>query len=188
MNNKVHAILEDLSQVNEISRLDLMNINKKRYEYVQNNASKLIKDDIDKAITDTLILRWVKGRNWEGGLGAGKDIDKMCDKLMSEYNIGADNLGDRFDRLMDFWETQFKKVKVDESKVGVNEGKVTVENFRKWLQQQVDDVNTPKDIKSFIKKQLKELDVAKSKFGVDMERNLCQGLADDIWELDITII
>jgi hypothetical protein len=101
MNNKIHAILEGLSQVNEISRLDLMSINKKRYEYVQNNASKLIKDDIDKAITDTLILRWVKGRNWEGGLGAGKDIDKMCDKLMSEYSMGADNLGDRFDRLID---------------------------------------------------------------------------------------
>ena len=238
-----------------------------------------------------------KGRNWEGGLGAGKDIDKMCDKLMSEYGLGADNLGDRLDKLMDFWEAQFKKDKITESAepekplskmntnelrdyavslgadkkelygtskssliliidrikkegnktftydvyrivdVGdfskdkmdigdvkgtildikdkakrygkiksinhttkeiivenaineeyVNKGKVTVDNFKKWLQQQVKDSSTPKDIKSFIQKQLNDIDTAKTKYGDDTEKKLCQKLADEIWELDITIV
>jgi hypothetical protein len=290
-------------EINEISKLDLMKLSKARYKYVQDNASKLVKDKIDLAITNSLILRWIKGRNWEGGLGSGKDVDKMFIKLQNDYGLGDDDLGDRFTRLCDFWEDQFKKAKVDEARkvieatepkrslskmntnelrdyavslgadkkdlygtskqsliilinqiekgiksetysivrivdvgdfssdkmeVGelkgtildikkkaqqkygkvksinhttkeiiientvsenyVNEGKVTVEKFKKWLKDQVDDNNTPKDIKNFIEKQLDEIENVKKKFGDEKERKMCQRLADDIWELDLEVV
>lgn len=95
--------------INEISRLELMNQNKAKFKYVQDNVDKLVKDKIDNAITKSLILRWIKGRNWEGGLGNGKDVNNMFDKLMSEYDLDADDLGSRFDRLCDFWEDKFKE-------------------------------------------------------------------------------
>ena len=97
------------SSINEISKLELITQNKAWYKYVQDNADKLVKDKIDNAITKSLILRWIKGRNWEGGLGNGKDVDNMFEKLMSQYGLDADDLDSRFDKLCDFWEDKFKE-------------------------------------------------------------------------------
>lgn len=97
------------SSINEISKLELITQNKAWYKYVQDNADKLVKDKIDNAITKSLILRWIKGRNWEGGLGNGKDVNNMFEKLMSQYGLDADDLGSRFDKLCDFWEDKFKE-------------------------------------------------------------------------------
>ena len=114
MGNQVNAILEGLFQsrvedIVEISKLDLINLNKKRYEFVQKNSSKFIKDKIDKEITDSLILRWIKGKNWEGGLGNGRDVDKMIESICDKLNLDPDDLLDRFDNLVDKWEDIFKK-------------------------------------------------------------------------------
>ena len=233
-----------------------MKENKAKYQYVQDNVDKLVKDKIDNAITKSLILRWIKGRNWEGGLGNGKDVNNMFERLMKDYGLDADNLGDRFDKLCDFWEAQFKKAKPNESRkiieatinedvysvvkivdvgdfskdkmeVGtvkgtskdvekkakkygkiksidhsrkeiivessiseeyVNEGKVTVDNFKKWLQDQVDSDSTPKTVKDFIQKQLNEIETVKKKFGPEKERKMCQRLANEIWELNLEVI
>lgn len=94
------------SAINEISRGDLIKLNKAKYDYVTKNAKKLIKDKIDLDITNTLILRWIKGRNWEGGLGGGKDVDRMYERLMSEHNLNFGDVDKRFEKLCQFWEEE----------------------------------------------------------------------------------
>ena len=100
LKKKIEQILEGL-QYTHIqegkSKLEIMQANKKRYEFVTKNASKLIKDDIDLEITNSIILRWIKGRNWEGGLGSDK------------YNTDFDDIYNRANNLMKFWEDVFKK-------------------------------------------------------------------------------
>ena len=123
MRDNISAVLEGL-HINEISKLELMNQNKAKYQYVLDNKDKFIKDKIDKAITDTLILRWIKGRNWEGGLGNGKDVNNMWESLMDKYSIDADVIYDKFQRLCDFWESEFKKAKIDEGKKNTSGGEI----------------------------------------------------------------
>ena len=112
LKKKIEQILEGL-QYTHIqegkSKLEIMQANKKRYEFVTKNASKLIKDDIDLEITNSIILRWIKGRNWEGGLGSGKDIDKLYSSLADKYNTDFDDIYNRANNLMKFWEDVFKK-------------------------------------------------------------------------------
>jgi len=96
-------------KIDEISKGELIALNKKKYDFVVNNVDKLVKDKINKEISKTLVLRWIKGRNWEGGLGNGKDVDKMCDNICDKLNLDFDDLGERFDDLCMFWEKEFEK-------------------------------------------------------------------------------
>lgn len=66
--------------------------------------------------------------------------------------------------------------------------KVTVRNFKIWLQEQVDSAQTPNSVKAFIAKQLAEVEEARRRFGEETEKKFCQKLVDEIWEMDVVIV
>lgn len=62
-----------------ISRLELMNINKKHYADLLSKLKKM--SGLEKAVAQKLILPWLKGHNWMGGL-SDSATDKGYEAIM----------------------------------------------------------------------------------------------------------
>lgn len=90
------------------TRGEIMKYNKNSYKFLEDNVDKLVKDPLDKEVSNTLIKRWVKGRNWEGGLGSGKDIDRMYANLKKKTGKSDDEIIDSENRMIDFWSKKFE--------------------------------------------------------------------------------
>ena len=65
-----------------MTRLELMNINKKRYADCLAKIEKM-PDDIEKSVAIHITLHWIKGNKWMGGLGSGKSADRAFEKAMN---------------------------------------------------------------------------------------------------------
>lgn len=110
--NNINLILEGLHsdrEVSEASRIEVINQNKARYEFVENNYKSICKTAYEKDLARNIILRWVKGKNWEGGLGNGKDIDKLIEKLAEIYDKSPEVVCDDIDTQIKAWEDVFDK-------------------------------------------------------------------------------
>lgn len=86
--------LEDygFKSLEEASKLEVITANKKAYKEVENYIEKL-PDSLEKDIYKYLILNWLKGHNWLGGLSDSM-FDKIYDKYLSDYD---------FDKVYDYF-------------------------------------------------------------------------------------
>lgn len=64
-----------------MTKLEMMKENKAKYLKCQLWASQ--QDGLSKFVATEITLRWIKGRNWEGGLGNGKDSQKAFERVMA---------------------------------------------------------------------------------------------------------
>lgn len=62
-----------------MTKFELIKVNKARYERLLNEISKM-DDGFEKDVKKHLILAWIKGDNWMGGLSDGK-FDKIVEKM-----------------------------------------------------------------------------------------------------------
>ena len=73
-----------------MSRLDLMTANKKLYNKVLEETEKMPMG-LEWAVKYYIILEWIKGVNWMGGISDSKH-QKACDKIMSDYGVDYDTV------------------------------------------------------------------------------------------------
>ena len=64
-----------------MTKFEIINENKAKYLKCQLWASQ--QDGLPKFVANEITLRWIKGRNWEGGLGNGKDSQKAFERVVS---------------------------------------------------------------------------------------------------------
>ena len=80
---------------------ELMKVNKARYAWLMEQIEGL--EGLSKMVAETLTAKWIKGRKWEGGLGNGKDVDRMYEKLM-DAGYSFEEIDAEFERQMDWVE------------------------------------------------------------------------------------
>ena len=77
-----------------MTRLEMMNNNKAEYaKYVEKIAGM---QGIRKAVAENLVLEWIKGNNWIGGISDSK-YQKISDKLVAQGYDEMDIM-DEFDK------------------------------------------------------------------------------------------
>jgi len=99
IDSRINEIIDEYGldeSLNEATKLELIKSNKARYAKLE-NIIKTMKDGVDKDIATKLGLRWIKGRNWEGGLGNSKANNQLLFDIADKYGISADDVYDKFE-------------------------------------------------------------------------------------------
>lgn len=84
-----------------MTRLELMTQNKIHYEEVSNELIGM-QDGLEKAVKKELILRWIKGTGWIGGLGTPQERAGF-DKLHKIGYVDDDVICREFDEQVEMY-------------------------------------------------------------------------------------
>ena len=87
-----------------MTRLEIMQANKVVYAKVKAEIATM-KDGIEKAVMQTMILEWVKGNNWLGGLCDSKAC-RLLEKL-TKLGYDEDEAVAEYDRQIERWIQEF---------------------------------------------------------------------------------
>lgn len=100
-----------------MTKLELINQNKKRYAFVKEHLDDL-KTGYD-VLVSRLVLAYIKGTKWTGGLSDSRAQDIMCSIVMSpfadevighlDYDSKFIAIDDAFEVQLAYWHDRFEK-------------------------------------------------------------------------------